>query len=133
MKLITDFRVYYGDTDAGGVMYHPNYADIFARARNEWAREMGMDIAQQTALSICFVVKSMSLNYHLPARLDDKVSVETELEDASRVLLTFNQRLYRTADQVLLCDGIITVVTVSLNTFKPKRLTLEQYKEFIGE
>lgn len=128
-----EFRVYYGDTDAGGVMYHPNYADMFARARNEWNRQVGFGIDEQQAVDICFIVSQMSLSYIQPARLDDKVLIETQLLDASRVVLNFKQTMYRESDKQLLCDGLIKIVAVGLSSLKPKRLSKKILEELLSE
>lgn len=128
-----EFRVYYGDTDAGGVMYHPNYADMFARARNEWAREVNFGIEAQKNAGMCFIVHTMSLTYHQPARLDDKVSVTTDLMTASRAIFNFEQKMFRASDNVLLCEGHVKIVAVGLESLTPIRLSKEKLKEILSE
>lgn len=89
-------RVYYEDTDAGGVVYYANYLKFLERCRTEWLRALGYD---QSALlrdpGIAFVVRSVSLEFLKPARLDDVLSVDLVPEKVTRSQLFFRQRIYR--------------------------------------
>ncbi|GAB4185459.1 MAG: tol-pal system-associated acyl-CoA thioesterase [Wenzhouxiangellaceae bacterium] len=89
-------RVYWEDTDAGGVVYHARYLHFFERARTEWLRAMGFD---QQALrdehGILFVVSKMTVDYLRPGRLDDSLDVSVELTDLGKVSMTMEQVIRR--------------------------------------
>jgi acyl-CoA thioester hydrolase len=114
------FRVYYGDTDAGGVMYHAAYIDFFARARNEWCRDFGLGIERQKELRLCFIIHEIQAIYHRPARLEDLVNISTEVISLSRIKIIFHQKLYR--NQELLCEATITAICVDISSLEVKRL-----------
>ncbi|MGL4454898.1 MAG: YbgC/FadM family acyl-CoA thioesterase, partial [Plesiomonas sp.] len=86
-------RVYYEDTDAGGVVYHARYVAFFERARTELLRSSGFE--QHTLLqgNIAFAVRRIVVDYRLPARLDDLLTVETEIVTVRGASITFNQRI----------------------------------------
>jgi len=89
-------RVYYEDTDAGGVVYYANYLKFLERARTEWLRALGAD---QTRLAgehrVQFVVHSLSIDYRRPARLDDVLIVRSRVSKLTRASLTFDQQVQR--------------------------------------
>jgi len=89
-------RVYYEDTDAGGVVYYANYLKFLERARTEWLRALGAD---QTRLAhehrVQFVVHSLSIDYRRPARLDDLLAVRSRVAKLTRASLTFDQQVQR--------------------------------------
>lgn len=89
-------RVYYEDTDAGGVVYYANYLKFLERCRTEWLRALGYDqSALLRAPGIAFVVRSVSMDYLKPARLDDVLSVDLALEKVTRAQLFLRQRIHR--------------------------------------
>ena len=93
-------RVYYEDTDAGGVVYYANYLKYLERCRSEWLRHLGHDQSVLLhAPGIAFVVRGVSLEYLKPARLDDCLSVELEIEKIARSQLFFRQRIRRANQQ----------------------------------
>lgn len=110
-------RVYYEDTDAGGVVYHASYVCFFERARTEFLRNKGF--SQQSLLSenIAFVVKKLEIDYKTPARLDDLLSVETEIKEIKKASIIFEQKLWR--DQDCLSHAIVSVASVDLLKMKP--------------
>jgi tol-pal system-associated acyl-coA thioesterase len=110
-------RVYYEDTDAGGVVYHASYVCFFERARTEFLRNKGF--SQQSLLSenIAFVVKKLEIDYKTPARLDDLLSVETEIKEIKKATIIFEQKLLR--DQVCISYAIVSVASVDLLKMKP--------------
>ncbi|MEP7313765.1 MAG: tol-pal system-associated acyl-CoA thioesterase [Pseudomonadota bacterium] len=117
-------RVYYEDTDAGGVVYHTNYIKYFERARTEWLRTLGFS---QAALSseagVVFSVVSLTTRFHLPARLDDELIVRTHAKLAGGASVNFKQEIRRqTSGEELLASGEILVACVDATTFKPRRL-----------
>ncbi len=89
-------RVYYEDTDAGGVVYYANYLKYFERCRTEWLRAVGHE--QNDLLrdpGIAFMVRTVNLEYRKPARLDDQLVVSLEVEKISRVQIFFRQHIAR--------------------------------------
>ena len=111
-------RIYYEDTDAGGIVYYANYLKFFERARTEWLRQVGInqvDMALQ--YQAMFVVKSTSVDYHLPAQLDDELQITTVVEKLGRASLVFVQEARRN-DQ-LLVTGKIKVGCVDTQSVRP--------------
>jgi acyl-CoA thioester hydrolase len=110
-------RVYYEDTDAGGVVYYANYLKFFERCRSEWVRGMGYDQSQLTReYGIVFVVRGVEAEYLKPARLDDLLDVSLEVEKLGRSLVVFRQRVCR-GDEVLV-TGAVKVVCVNILAMK---------------
>lgn len=110
-------RVYYEDTDAGGVVYHARYLHFFERARTEYLRTL--QFSQQEILAetgLAFVVRKAELDYCLPARLDDLLAVETEIESISAAAINFKQVLVK--QDIVLCTAMVKVVCVDLNKMK---------------
>ena len=92
---IWNVRVYYEDTDAGGIVYYANYLKFFERARTEWLR--ALNVNQHTLLQehdAMFVVKSVSAEYHAPARLDDVLKLTLSIEKLGRASLCFIQQAW---------------------------------------
>jgi len=112
-------RVYYENTDAGGVVYHADYVKFLERGRTEWLRHLGF---QQLELvrdhGIVFAVRRMQIEYLAPARLDDALVVETAIEKTSRVSIHFRQRIRRGAD-ALLVDATVQVASIDAAQFRP--------------
>ena len=116
-------RIYWEDTDAGGVVFYANYLKFFERARTEWLRALG--IAQQPLRAeqgLMFVVTDTSVRYLQPARLDDQLTVTVALAEAARVTLTLAQSALRGA--TLLADSRITLACVEADSFRPRRLPI---------
>ena len=118
-------RVYWEDTDAGGVVFYANYLKFFERARTEWLRAAGFEqqVLREPAGGM-FVVIDAALKYHRPARLDDQLLVTTWMQKAGRVCMTIGQqaRLGSMADGDLLCDATIRIGWVQADSFKPARI-----------
>lgn len=114
-------RVYYEDTDAGGVVFYANYLKFMERARTEWLRSLGVE-QQKLAIEtgIGFVVADLDMKYRAPARLDDELVVQTTVTQARRASLNFAQRVIR-ANEVL-AEGQIRVGCVKLSCLKPAAL-----------
>ncbi|MDX8379867.1 MAG: tol-pal system-associated acyl-CoA thioesterase [Gallionella sp.] len=114
-------RVYFQDTDAGGVVYHASYVNFMERARTEWLRTQGYSNAGLIqAFGVMFVVRSMKLDYLRPALLDDMLSVTAQVVEIGSSRLTLLQTVRR--DEVLLTDGEVHLVCVSKENFKPVRV-----------
>ena len=117
-------RVYYEDTDAGGVVYYANYLKFFERCRTEWMRMVGHDQSDLARdARIAFVVKSVSCEYLKPARLDDALSVGLEVEKLGRAQVVFRQHVRRAAPGAVdgweeLVSGAIQIVCVNVDKMK---------------
>ncbi len=99
------YRVIYGDTDQMGVSYYANYLRWFEMGRNDFMRKIGIPYTSIEKSGIMFPVIEVSCRYHLPARYDDEVVIETSLTDLAPVSLTFSYRLLREGDDQLLATG----------------------------
>jgi len=119
-----EFRIYYEDTDAGGVVYHGRYLGFFERGRTEYFRDRGLSVQLLHEEGRLFPVVRMEIDFRYPARLDDLVRVETELVAAGRTSFVMQQRLLRSADGRLLAEGRVTLVCVDAE-MKAKRLPLQ--------
>lgn len=98
-------RIYYQDTDAGGIVYHANYLSLAERARTEALREMGAPHAEMVACyGVMFVVQRVNLLYQRPARLDDLVTVETDFTALSGARVTLRQNFLRDSDSLAVLD-----------------------------
>lgn len=113
-------RVYFEDTDTGGVVYHAGYLRFFERCRTEWLRSLGLD--QQMLMAhhaIAFAVRSMAVEWLAPARLDDLLEVGFEVREARRASMKGVQRIVRAADGALLCSASVRVACVRVPDFRP--------------
>jgi len=114
-------RVYYEDTDAGGIVFYANYLKFFERARTEWLRALGV---QQQALldagNTAFVVKNVTLDYHAAARLDDELTIRTSVEKLGRASVQFLQQAW--CGDTLLNTASVTVCCVDITTMRPRPL-----------
>jgi acyl-CoA thioester hydrolase len=116
-------RVYWEDTDAGGIVFYANYLKFFERARTEWLRSLGVgQQALREATGGIFVVGETSLRYHRPARLDDELLVSARIETAGRASIVLAQQALLASDRALLCDGTIRIGWVDAATLKPARM-----------
>ena len=118
-------RVYWEDTDAGGIVFYANYLKFFERSRTEWLRVRG--ISQQTlkeATGGMFVVGEAQLRFLKSARLDDELLVTTSLLNAGRASMTIHQQalLSTPAGTLLLCEATIRAGWVDASTLKPARI-----------
>ena len=114
-------RVYWEDTDAGGVVFYANYLKFFERARTEWLRSFGHSQEQmRQETGAIFIVTDTSLKYLRPARLDDSLNVTVQLGRRTYTRLMFAQQAWRGND--LLAEGSIGVACVNAGTFKPRAI-----------
>ena len=120
-------RVYYQDTDAGGVVYHAQYLSFMERARSELLNEAGIDLARFTREhGVLFVVFQVAITYHQPARLNEQLSVSAEVAKMGRASLVFRQRVARGAE--LLAEADVTVALVDRERMRPARMPEELSK-----
>lgn len=111
-------RVYFQDTDAGGVTYHASYVNFMERARTEWLRSLGYSNAGlMRELGVMFVVRRLELDYVRPARLDDLLAVSASILSYGRSRLTLRQQVLR--GEEVLAEGEVHLVCVDAASFKP--------------
>lgn len=123
-------RVYYEDTDAGGVVYHTNYIKFFERARTEMLRSMGFEQDELVAnAGVIFAVRSVQVDYLSPARFNEHLSVQSRVIEAKKVSLTFAQTITR--GTVECCTASIRIACLDAHSLRPKAIPenlLEQLK-----
>jgi acyl-CoA thioester hydrolase len=114
-------RVYWEDTDAGGVVFYANYLKFFERARTEWLRSLGFGQQQlKDESGLMFVVSHTAVNYRSPARLDDELTLTVCVREARQASMTLSQQAFR-GDR-LLAEGEIRIGCVAAGTFRPQRI-----------
>ena len=114
-------RVYFEDTDSGGIVYYASYLKFMERARTEWLRGRGIDVEGLARKDrVLFVVRSLKLDYLQPARLSDTLRVSVVLERARRASLELWQEVIR-EDQPL-CAGHLRLACLDADTLRPRRL-----------
>jgi acyl-CoA thioester hydrolase len=120
-------RVYWEDTDAGGVVFYANYLKFFERARTEWLRSLGHEQERLRAEhGTLFVVTDTAVHYRSPARLDDLLEVTVHLRHAGRARMSIQQQVWRrdAQESVLLAEGTIRIGCVDAGTFRPQRIPI---------
>jgi acyl-CoA thioester hydrolase len=116
-------RVYWEDTDAGGIVFYANYLKFFERARTEWLRSLGvMQSSLRESTGGMFIVSQSSVRYLAPARLDDELLVTAHLELARQASLIIAQQARRADTGALLCEGTIRIGWVDAATLRPARI-----------
>ncbi|RYZ09015.1 MAG: tol-pal system-associated acyl-CoA thioesterase [Comamonadaceae bacterium] len=122
-------RVYWEDTDAGGIVFYANYLKFMERARTEWLRSLGIEQRRlRTESGGMFVVAETGLKYHRPARLDDELVVTASLVEQGSASLVIAQRVLSKPDPCtgphgdLLCEGRIRIGWVDAATLRPRRI-----------
>ena len=116
-------KVYWEDTDAGGVVYHSRYLNFFERARTEWLRSRGI---QQSKMAredgVIFTIRHMEIDWLQAARLDDELDISVHSVTAGASRLHFVQEMSRAGDRVLLATAEVTAACLDAATFKPVRI-----------
>ena len=128
-------RVYWEDTDAGGIVFYANYLKFFERARTEWLRFLGVEQqALRERTGGMFVVSGTEVRYHRPARLDDLLLVTAQVVEAGRASMTIAQTAHRGTgpDGELLCEGSIRIGWIDAQTFRPQRIPAEVLDALAG-
>lgn len=121
-------RVYWEDTDAGGVVFYANYLKFFERARTEWLRALGVGQQQlREATGAIFIVTDTRVRYRAPARLDDELTVTVALCKRGTASMTIAQQAWRGPVETgtLLAEGEIRIGCVDHGTFRPRRIPNE--------
>ena len=119
-----DVRIYYEDTDAGGVVYHANYIKYMERARTEYFRDHGFLVAELAADGFVFPVVKLEIDFKAPALHDDLLSVVTCPIRIGGSSVTLSQKIARQNDGKLLVEGVVTLACIS-PSFKARRIPLE--------
>ena len=121
-------RVYYEDTDSGGVVYYANYLKFMERARTEWLRRFGIE---QDRLreddGVLFAVRRVAVEYHRPACFNDELYVSVDPADIGRASITFHQQVTRAgaddaAQDTVLCSGEVSIACLNARSMKPQRI-----------
>ena len=114
-------RIYWEDTDAGGVVFYANYLKFFERARTEWLRSCGVgQQALREATGLMFVVADVQMRYVAPARLDDLITVSVHVVEHGAASMVLAQDAWR--DETLLVQGRVRIGCVEADTLKPRRI-----------
>jgi len=110
-------RVYYEDTDAGGIVYYANYLKFFERARTEWLREIGINQEYFLQLKLGFVVRKVEMDNLASAKLDDLLEVSSSIVTLKNASLIFQQQIFNQTQQ-LLCTALVRIACVDFNKNK---------------
>ena len=117
-------RIYYEDTDAGGIVYYANYLKYAERARTEFLRHLGINQQEMLKNQECgFVVRNCNIGYKSPARLDDALNITCKVTELKGASLKMEQKLYR--ENTVICEIEITLVFLSLATMRPSKIPAE--------
>jgi acyl-CoA thioester hydrolase len=116
-------RVYWEDTDAGGIVYYANYLKFMERARTEWLRALGVEQEMlQSEHGLMFVVVHADVSFRKPARYGDSLHVSCTLEERGRASMTFRQQVSRATTQELLVEGMVKIACLDAAKLKPRGL-----------
>jgi acyl-CoA thioester hydrolase len=132
-------RIYYQDTDAGGIVYHANYLNFAERARAEALRAMGVPHVQMVRqFGVMFVVRRIKIDYQRPARLDEEIRIETQVIDVGGASATLRQDFWRDSDSLvvlevgLACARVQDGKAVRMPELYRARLLVEAQKASVG-
>ena len=116
-----DVRIYFEDTDSGGVVYHSNYLKFMERARTEWLRSLNLNQAElKKKDKIMFVVAKVDINYIKPARFNDQLTIETIVDKIGASKVNLTQDIYNNSD--LCTSAKVNIACLNSNNFKPQRI-----------
>ncbi len=122
-EFVWPVRVYYEDTDAGGVVYHATYLRFLERARTEWLRSLGFEQDRLAAgEGAVFAVRRVEIDYVSPARFNESLEVTASLARLGRASLEFDQRIRRQENGAELCRARVSVVCVGSADFRPRAI-----------
>lgn len=114
-------RVYWEDTDGGGVVYHASYLRFLERGRTEWLRALGVgQQALRESQDLVFAVRSVAMEFLAPARLDDVLAVSVELTEVRSASLRFRQTLRRESDGTIVVEAEVRAACLTASTFRPR-------------
>ncbi|MBS0556581.1 MAG: tol-pal system-associated acyl-CoA thioesterase [Proteobacteria bacterium] len=125
-------RVYWEDTDAGGVVYHAGYLRFLERARSEWLRTRGVHQARVRAEhGVLFVVADLAMKFHAPARLDDELHAQITAFTRRSASMRFAQCILRPADGAVLVEADVRAACIDAASFKPRRIPDSLFTELV--
>ena len=131
---LLNIRVYYEDTDSGGVVYYANYLKFIERGRSEFLRDMGFEqdqlIENQGAI---FAVRSLKAEYLLPARFNDMLMVHTQVEKSRCASLIFSQKITDLKQNKVLFEAQVTVACLDAQKFKPRAIPSDILEKINGQ
>jgi len=117
-------RVYYEDTDAGGVVYHTNYLKFMERARTEWLRDKGIEQPQlKQQYNLVFVVRQVTIDYLKPAIFDDLLNVTVNVKKWGKASITIAQQVLRDTD--ILCTAVVKIAAINIVKHRPQPVPIE--------
>ncbi|MQQ09387.1 tol-pal system-associated acyl-CoA thioesterase [Epibacterium sp. SM1979] len=116
-------RVYYEDTDMGGIVYHANFLRFIERARSDWVRALGVDQNAMRAAGEVYVVRRVNADFLAPAKFDEELVVETRPQEITPARLILKQTVKRA--ETSLFEAEVTIVALALETGRPTRLPAE--------
>ena len=128
-----NIRVYYEDTDSGGIVYYANYFKFTERCRTELLRELGLSQTQILKdYNIKFIVHNVSMKYINPTYLDDNLTVETNIESFKKTSILFNQKIYKTSknNKIDIIESKCKIVCIDTQIIKLKRCLMQFQKSF---
>lgn len=111
-------RVYYEDTDAGGIVYYANYLKFLERARTEWLRDLGIEQDDLLEHSVGFVVKRVEMDNHVAAKFNELLSIDSQIVELKRASMVFEQKIIN-ANKKCLVNALVRVACVDLSKMKP--------------
>jgi len=125
-EFLWPLRVYYEDTDSGGVVYYANYLKFMERARTEFLRSLGFEQDKlKQEQGVIFAVHSLSAQYKKPAVFNDELQVITKITALGKASLTFEHSITRLSDDMLLCDAEVKVACLHATEFSPEAMPQE--------
>ncbi len=123
-------RVYYEDTDAGGVVFHANYLNFLERARTEMLRAYGFEHNQlREQFNLLFVVRSLAIDYLMAAKFNDLLNVVSQITTIKQASLLFEQQIKR--DDLVCCSAQVSIACVDAVSFRPKAMPSDLKARFI--
>ena len=122
-----EWRVYFEDTDAGGVVYNANYLKFYERARTEFLRSLGFEQDELLAKNIVFVVRNINIDFVKAARFNEILIVDSKIESLKKASLFFNQEIFtkRDGQNVLVNKALVKVVCVNADSFTPTAIPVD--------
>jgi acyl-CoA thioester hydrolase len=114
-------RVYFEDTDSGGVVYHANYLKFMERARTEWLRSLGLNqIKLKQEDKVMFVVRKIDIQYKIPARFNDELVIQTDCVKTTDYSIILKQNILRSKQ--IITEGKVEIVCINSDLFRPVRI-----------
>lgn len=130
-EFVWPVRVYYEDTDAGGVVFYANYLRFMERARTEWLRALGFEQDElMREPGIVFAVRRTEVDYLLPARFNESLQVRSQIAGVRGASIDFLQEIVREGEQQVLCRGLVKVACLSAGSMKPAKIPPAMREKF---